>query len=104
MFSLTDVDRSFHLIPLPYFSASGTFCILSHTPDDVNMHQSTNDVIPSAARLTVMDKTRDLLDSLNYLKEELDNKAKTYNEQTAKDSGIYYASSEELIQKFIKGV
>ncbi|MCR4874993.1 MAG: cofactor-independent phosphoglycerate mutase [Clostridia bacterium] len=35
---------------------------------------------------------------------ELDNKAKTYNEQTAKDSGIYYASSEELIQKFIKEV
>jgi len=46
--------------------------------DDVNMHQSTNDVIPSAARLTVMDKTRVLLDSLNYLKEELDNKAKQY--------------------------
>ena len=35
---------------------------------------------------------------------ELDNKAQTYNEQTAKDSGIYYASSEELIQKFIKEV
>ena len=46
--------------------------------DDVNMHQSTNDVIPSAARLTVMDKTRVLLDTLNYLKEELDNKAKQY--------------------------
>ena len=46
--------------------------------DDVNMHQSTNDVIPSAARLTVMDKTKVLLETLNYLKEELDNKAKQY--------------------------
>ncbi len=46
--------------------------------DDVNMHQSTNDVIPSAARLTVMDKAKDLLDSLRYLKDELDKKAKQY--------------------------
>lgn len=46
--------------------------------DDVNMHQSTNDVIPTAARLTVLDKTRDLLDTLQYLKEELDNKARQY--------------------------
>ena len=42
------------------------------------MCQSTNDVIPSAARLTVMDKVRVLLDTLRYLKEELDNKAKQY--------------------------
>lgn len=46
--------------------------------DDVNMHQSTNDVIPSAARLTIMDKTKELLETLQYLKEELDNKAKQY--------------------------
>lgn len=46
--------------------------------DDVNMHQSTNDVIPSAARLTVMDKAKVLIESLKYLKEELDNKVKEY--------------------------
>ena len=46
--------------------------------DDVNMHQSTNDVIPTAARLTVMDKANHLIDTLGYLKEELDKKAKQY--------------------------
>ena len=46
--------------------------------DDVNMHQSTNDVIPTAARLTVMDKAKHLIDTLAYLKEELDKKAKQY--------------------------
>ena len=46
--------------------------------DDVNMHQSTNDVIPTAARLTVMDKAKHLIDTLGYLKEELDKKAKQY--------------------------
>ena len=46
--------------------------------DDVNLHQSTNDVIPTAARLTVLDKAKVLIDTLNYLKQELDNKAKQY--------------------------
>ena len=35
---------------------------------------------------------------------ELNNVFDTYNEETAKQSGVYYASSEELINKFIKGV
>ena len=35
---------------------------------------------------------------------ELNNKAQSYNEETAKDANIYYESSEELINKFIKGV
>jgi len=35
---------------------------------------------------------------------ELENVFDTYNEETAKKTGIYYASSEELIKKFIKGV
>lgn len=48
--------------------------------DDVNMHQSTNDVIPTAARLTVMDKTKVLIESLRYLKEELDKKACQYED------------------------
>ena len=51
---------------------------LVHPLDDVNLHQSTNDVIPTAARLTVMDKSKDLIDALNELKEELDKKAKQY--------------------------
>jgi aspartate ammonia-lyase len=46
--------------------------------DDVNLHQSTNDVIPTAARLTVMDKAKDLIGALQYLKEELDKKAVEY--------------------------
>ena len=45
-----------------------------HPIDDVNMHQSTNDVIPTAARLTVMDKANHLIDTLGYLKEKLDKK------------------------------
>ena len=35
---------------------------------------------------------------------ELQNKAQSYNEETAKDANIYYESSEELINKFIKEV
>ena len=46
--------------------------------DDVNRHQSTNDVIPTAARLTVMDKSKELISALSELKEELDRKAKQY--------------------------
>jgi aspartate ammonia-lyase len=46
--------------------------------DDVNLHQSTNDVIPTAARLTVMDKAKDLIGALQYLKEELAKKAVEY--------------------------
>ena len=35
--------------------------------------------------------------------DEKDNVAKTYNEETAKASNIYYATGEELIKHFIKG-
>lgn len=48
--------------------------------DHVNMHQSTNDVVPTAARLTVMDKSKDLIGALNHLKEELDKKAAQYKD------------------------
>lgn len=57
--------------------------------DDVNLHQSTNDVIPTAARLTVMDKSKVLIETLNYLKEELDKKAKQYE-------GIYRLGRTQL--------
>ena len=46
--------------------------------DEVNMHQSTNDVIPTAARLTVMDKSKVLLATLSDLKNELDKKAEQF--------------------------
>ena len=39
-----------------------------------------------------------------YANKELDNAQKTYNEETAKAANVYYESSEELINKFIKGV
>ena len=57
--------------------------------DDVNLHQSTNDVIPTAARLTVMDKAKVLMETLRYLKEELDRKAKEYE-------GIYRLGRTQL--------
>ena len=57
--------------------------------DDVNMHQSTNDVIPTAARITVMDKAKVLIDTLKYLKEELDVKAKEFE-------GIYRLGRTQL--------
>lgn len=57
--------------------------------DDVNLHQSTNDVIPTAARLTVLDKSKVLIETLKYLKEELDKKAKQYE-------GIYRLGRTQL--------
>ncbi len=57
----------------------GEYSIISPL-DHVNMHQSTNDVVPTAARLTVMDKSKDLINALSYLKEELDKKALQYND------------------------
>ena len=35
--------------------------------------------------------------------DEKDNVVKTYNEETAKASNIYFASGEELVKHFIKG-
>ena len=49
-----------------------------HPIDDVNRHQSTNDVIPSAAKITVIEKTKTLLDTLHYLSEALKDKAEEY--------------------------
>ncbi|MBR2788490.1 MAG: aspartate ammonia-lyase [Erysipelotrichaceae bacterium] len=57
----------------------GEYSIISPL-DHVNMHQSTNDVVPTAARLTVMDKSKDLINALSYLKEELDKKALQYKD------------------------
>lgn len=48
---------------------------LVHPNDHVNMSQSTNDVVPSAGKLTVIDLAEDLLDSLDSLIASLDLKA-----------------------------
>lgn len=53
---------------------------LVHPIDDVNKHQSTNDVIPSAAKITVIEKTKVLLDTLSYLSDALHEKAKEYED------------------------
>ena len=53
---------------------------LVHPIDDVNMHQSTNDVIPTAARITVINKCETLLETLNYLKNALLDKAEEYKD------------------------
>ena len=53
---------------------------LVHPIDDVNMHQSTNDVIPTAARITVLDKSITLLETLEYLRDALLEKAEEYKD------------------------
>ncbi|MBQ6344252.1 MAG: aspartate ammonia-lyase [Anaerolineaceae bacterium] len=53
---------------------------LIHPIDDVNMHQSTNDVIPTSARITVIDKCDTLLETLAYLKDNLLLKAEEFKD------------------------
>lgn len=57
----------------------GDYSII-HPNDDVNMSQSTNDVIPTAAKMTVIDLIKPLLANLNNLKEAFIEKAKEFNE------------------------
>lgn len=52
---------------------------LVHPNDHVNCSQSTNDVIPSAGKLTVLDLATDLLKSLKTLICELNEKAKDFD-------------------------
>lgn len=52
---------------------------LVHPNDHVNCSQSTNDVIPSAGKLTVLDLATDLLKSLKTLICELNKKAKDFD-------------------------
>ncbi|MBI2549098.1 aspartate ammonia-lyase [Candidatus Woesearchaeota archaeon] len=49
-----------------------------HPHDDVNKGQSTNNVIPSAIRITALDLVNDLLDGLTQLKKELEKKASAF--------------------------
>lgn len=51
-----------------------------HPNDHVNMSQSTNDVIPSAGKLTVLDLTKSLVRELDRLKIELTIKAKAFDD------------------------
>ena len=50
-----------------------------HPNDHVNCSQSTNDVIPSAGKLTVLDLAGELLKSLKTLIDELNNKARDFD-------------------------
>ena len=56
----------------------GDYTVISPN-DDVNMEQSTNDVIPTAGKLTVLALTADLLSELKRLHEALMKKAKEFN-------------------------
>ena len=51
-----------------------------HPNDDVNMAQSTNDVIPTAAKMTVIDLMRPLQKNLKKLEEAFLMKAKEFND------------------------
>ena len=51
-----------------------------HPNDDVNMAQSTNDVIPTAAKMTVIDLMRPLQNNLRKLEEAFLMKAKEFND------------------------
>ena len=48
--------------------------------DDVNMAQSTNDVIPSAAKMTVIDLVKPLIDNLKKLEQSLLQKAVEFDD------------------------
>ncbi len=50
-----------------------------HPNDDVNMEQSTNDVIPTAGKLTVLKLSQELLLQLNLLKQALLQKSKQFD-------------------------
>ncbi len=50
-----------------------------HPNDHVNMEQSTNDVIPTAGKLTVLKLAKDLLTELRLLKNSFLNKAKAFD-------------------------
>lgn len=52
---------------------------ICHPNDHVNCAQSTNDVIPTAGKMTVIDLIKPLLDSLNVLVDALDAKAKEFD-------------------------
>jgi len=50
-----------------------------HPNDHVNMSQSTNDVIPTAGKLTIIDLAKELISALVALETELTNKAKAFD-------------------------
>ncbi len=57
----------------------GNYAIV-HPNDHVNMEQSTNDVIPTAGKLTVLTLSRALIKELNDLVDALNKKAVQFNE------------------------
>ncbi len=57
----------------------GDYSVISPN-DDVNMEQSTNDVIPTAGKLTVLSLAKELLSELKRLDAALTKKAKEFND------------------------
>ena len=57
----------------------GNYAIV-HPNDHVNMGQSTNDALPSAVKLAVYEKSRDLIGSLGHLAAALENRAEAFDD------------------------
>ena len=51
-----------------------------HPNIDVNMSQSTNDVYPTAVRVTLITKIRQLIDAMDYLKKAFEKKAEEFKD------------------------
>ena len=74
---------------------------LKKSGEDFSILVAPDHPTPIAIRTHVSDPVPYLIYRSN---EEKDSGFDSYNEQTAKASGIYYASGEELMKNFIKGI
>ena len=74
---------------------------LKKSGEDFSILVAPDHPTPIAIRTHVSDPVPFLIYRSN---EEKDSGFDTYNEQTAKASGIYYASGEDMIKSFIKGI
>ena len=74
---------------------------LKKSGEDFSILVAPDHPTPIAIRTHVSDPVPYIIYRSN---EEKDSGFDTYNEETAKASGIYYASGEELIKNFIKGI
>ena len=82
--------------------------VVKYIVDELNKQSEPYSILVMPDHPTPIKLRTHVSDPVPYLiyrsNKELNNSATTYNEETAKNSNIYYDSSEELINKFIKGV
>ncbi len=82
--------------------------VVKYIVDELNKQSEPYSILVMPDHPTPINLRTHVSDPVPYLiyrsNKELNNSATTYNEETAKNSNIYYDSSEELINKFIKGV